>query len=102
MSLGKAEISIKAVNQNLEGVLQGVEIALARRIFLGPHPRLRFQPERPQIGKQMPEDLKLVRDRKTIELQHDRWIERGDIAVPDVASDHSEVDGGEATFETAC
>src|SRR6266536_249212 len=49
-----------------------------------------FETETAQIGRQMPEDLELIRDRKTIELQHDRRIERGDVAVPDVALDTSE------------
>src|SRR6476620_11227916 len=61
-----------------------------------------FETETTQIGKQMPKDLELVGNRKTIELQHDRWIERSDVAVPDVTRDPGEVDCGEATFETAC
>src|SRR4029079_13060442 len=54
------------------------------------------------MGKQMPEDLELVGDGKTIELQHDRWIERSDVAVPDVTRDPGEVDGSETAFQTAC
>src|SRR5438309_2411922 len=61
-----------------------------------------LEAETAQIGKQMPEDLELVGDRKAIELQHDRRIERSDVAVPDIARDASEIDGGEATLETAC
>src|SRR5438046_1627156 len=59
-----------------------------------------FETETTQIGKQMPEDLKLVGDRKTIELQHDRRIERSDVAMPDIARHSGEVDGSEAAFET--
>src|SRR5438552_18470692 len=60
-----------------------------------------FETETTQIGQQMPEDLELVGDRKTIELQHDRWIERSDVAVPDVTRDPGEVDGGETAFKIA-
>src|SRR5438132_3371283 len=68
----------------------------------GLHLPFGFEAETAQISQQMPEDLELVGNRKTIELQHDRWIERSHVAMPDVARDASEVDGGEATFETAC
>src|SRR5207253_10429954 len=61
-----------------------------------------FETETAQIGKQMPEDLELVGDRKAIELQHDRRVKRSDVAMPDVARHASEVDGSEATFESAC
>src|SRR6476620_11347030 len=61
-----------------------------------------FKTETAQIGQQMPEDLELVSDRKAIELQHDRWIERSDVAVPDVTRDPGEVDGCETAFKTAC
>src|SRR6266567_101835 len=50
----------------------------------------------------MPKNLELIRHRKAIELQHDRWVKRSNVAVPDIARDASEVDGGEATLETAC
>src|SRR5437879_12769585 len=61
-----------------------------------------FETETAQIGKQMPEDLGLGGDRKASELQHDRRVKRSDVAVPDIALNASEVDGGEATLETAC
>src|SRR2546423_12239662 len=61
-----------------------------------------FKTKTAQIGKQMPEDLELIGDRKAIELQHDRWVERSDVAVPNVTRDPGEVDGGEAAFKTAC
>src|SRR5213076_2849915 len=60
-----------------------------------------FETETTQIGKQMPEDLELVGDRKAIELQHDLLVKRRDVAVPDVARNTGEVDGGKSTFETA-
>src|SRR5438309_12002933 len=49
----------------------------------------------------MPEDLKLIGYRETIELQHHRRIKRGDVAMPDVARDAGEKDGGVAAFEAA-
>src|SRR5947208_15238535 len=66
------------------------------------HLRVGFETETTQISQQMPEDLELVGDRKTTELQHDRWIERSDVAVPDVTRDPGEVDGGETAFKIAC
>src|SRR3979411_2581761 len=65
------------------------------------HLPLGFEAEPAQIGKQMAEDLELVGDWKTIELQHDRWVKRSDVAMPDVTRDPGEVDGGKPTLETA-
>ena len=48
----------------------------------------------------MPKDLKLIGGGEAVELQHDRRIKRGDIAVPDSARYAREVDGGKAAFET--
>src|SRR5947209_19575955 len=50
----------------------------------------------------MPKDVKLVGRGKAIELQHDRWVKRSDIAVPDIARYSGKIDGGEAAFETHC
>ena len=49
----------------------------------------------------MTEDLQLIGRRKTIELQHDRRIKRGDVTMPDVSCHTGEVDSGEAAFERA-
>src|SRR5436189_605064 len=49
----------------------------------------------------MPEDLELVANRETIELQHDGRIKRGDVAMPDVAGDTREKNRGVTAFETA-
>src|SRR6266480_5984795 len=49
----------------------------------------------------MAEDLQLIRHRKTIELQHDRGIERSDVAVPDVVCNPGEEDVGVPTLERA-
>src|SRR6516225_7156220 len=49
----------------------------------------------------MPKDLQLIRSGETIELQHHRWIKRGDVAVPDVARDADEEDVGVTAFESA-
>src|SRR5437879_6287783 len=47
----------------------------------------------------MPENLKPIARGKTIELEHDRGIERRDIAMPDVARDAGEEDVGVSAFE---
>src|SRR5438034_4523762 len=49
----------------------------------------------------MPKDLELVGCGKTLELQHHRWIQRSDIAVPDVARHASEKYVGVTAFESA-
>src|ERR1700704_3832323 len=49
----------------------------------------------------MAEDLELVGRWKTIELQHDRGIKRGDVAMPDIARDAGEENGGVTAFEAA-
>ena len=49
----------------------------------------------------MAKDLELIVHRKTIELQHDRGIKRGDVAMPDVARHAGEKDVGVAAFEAA-
>src|SRR2546423_14117325 len=49
----------------------------------------------------MRKDLELIRDGKTIELQHDRRIKRSDIAVPDVPRHAGKENGGVAAFERA-
>src|SRR5882757_7774391 len=99
MSLRKAEISVEAVQQNLERVLQRLEVMLLRGILLRPHFCLRVQSERAQISEQMPEDLQLIGHRKTIEFQHDRRIKRSDIAMPDVVRNSSKEDVCVTAFE---
>src|SRR5207248_11479096 len=42
-----------------------------------------------------------IAHRKTIEFQHDRWIERSDVAVPDVVRNSGEEDISVSTFECA-
>src|SRR3954465_11788121 len=49
----------------------------------------------------MAKDLELVRGWPAIELEHDRWVERCDIAMPDVAGDPGEKDRGVAALEPA-
>src|SRR3989440_7862505 len=81
--------------------MEGVKILLLGATFRGAHARFRFEPERPQIGEQMPKDLELIARRPAIELEHDRGIERRDIAMPDVARDAGEENRGVTTFEAA-
>jgi hypothetical protein len=49
----------------------------------------------------MAENLKLVCFGKTIEREHDRRIERSDVAMPDVAGHASKEDIGVSPFEPA-
>src|SRR5215831_9627284 len=49
----------------------------------------------------MPKDLELIRCREAIELQHDRWIKRRDVAMPDVARHTGEEYVGVTAFECA-
>src|ERR1044071_9587271 len=84
MSLREPEIAVETVQQNLERIMQRLQVMLPGWILLRPHFGLRFQSERAQVSQQMPEDLQLIAHRKTIEFQHDRRIERSDIAMPDV------------------
>src|SRR6266705_2753160 len=48
----------------------------------------------------MPKNLEPVARGKAIELQHDRRIERCDVAVPDVARDAGKEDRGITALET--
>src|SRR5205085_5683703 len=91
----------KAVDQNFEGVLESVEVLLLRAVFRRSHAGLRLEPERAQIGEQMAKDLELVCRGPAIELEHDRGIERGDIAMPDVTGDAGEEDRGVTALEAA-
>src|ERR1044072_4966421 len=101
MSLGETEVAVKAVDQNLEGVLQRVKILLLGAIFRGTHARLRLQPERTQIGEQMTKNLELIGCRPAIELKHDGGIEGRDTAMPEVARNAGEKDRGIAAWESA-
>ena len=101
MSLSESQIAVETVDQNLEGILEGLEVMPFLAIFLSvrqPHLLFRFETKRPEVGQQVTKNLELVRCWETIELQHHRRIERGDIAMPDVACDASEIDGSESTL----
>ena len=52
VSLRETEIAVEAVDQNLEGVLQSVEVTLLFRIFRAAHVGFRLQAESAQIGEQ--------------------------------------------------
>ena len=64
------------------------------------HLSFRFETKGPEVGQQVTKNLKLVRCWETIELQHHGRIERGDVAMPDVACDAGEVNGSESALET--
>ena len=99
MPLRKAEIPVEAVEQNLERVLQRLQVMLLRGSFLRAHFGLRFQSERAQISEQVAKDLQLIGHWKTIEFQHDRRIERSDIAMPDIVRNSGKEDVGVTAFE---
>ena len=101
VALRETEVAVEAVDQDFEGVLQGVEMLLLGAAIRGAHARFRFEAEGAQIGEQVAEDLQLVGDREAIELQHDGGIERGDVAMPDIAHDAGVEHRGVASFETA-
>src|SRR5260370_34833154 len=102
MSLRKSEIAVKAVEQNLERVLQRMIIALSRQIVRRrAHACFRFESESAQVSQQMPENLKSISRGKAIELQHDRRIKRRHVAMPDVARDTGEEDAGVTTRDRA-
>src|SRR4029453_3065805 len=85
VSLSESEIAVKAVDQNLEGVLERFQVALLGWVLGRAHFCLRFQPKFPQIGQQMSKDLQSITRRKAIELKHDGRIKRSDVAMPDIA-----------------
>src|SRR6478672_6679163 len=101
VTLGETEVAIKAVDQDLEGVLERVEVLLLGAVFRGAHAGFRFQAEGAQVGEQMAKDLELVGRRPAIELEHDRRVKRRDIAMPDVAGDAGEKDRGVTALEPA-
>src|SRR6059058_6573456 len=74
---------------------------LSRRISFRAHSCFGFEPEVAEIGEQMPKNLQFVCDGKAIELQHDRRIKRGDVAMPDVARYTGEENVGVTAFERA-
>src|SRR5215475_14279743 len=49
----------------------------------------------------MPKDFELIRHREAVELQHDGWIKRCYVAMPDVARHTGEEDVGVTAFESA-
>ena len=101
VSLRESKVTVEAVEQNLERILQRLEMMQPGRIAFRPHSCFGFEPEIAQIREQMPKDLKLICCREAVELQHDRWIERRDVAMPDVARHTGEEDVGVTTFECA-
>ena len=104
MSLSESQIAVETVDQNLEGILERLEVMPLLAIFFSfrqLHLSFRFETKRPEVGQQVTKNLELVRCWETIELQHHRRIERGDIAMPDVACDAGEIDGSESTLKTA-
>ena len=101
VALRETEIAVEAVDQDFEGVLQRLKILLLLPIRGGAHARLGFEPESAQIGQQMAKNLELIGHREAIELEHDGRIERGDVAMPDVARDAGEKDRGVTALEAA-
>ena len=72
MSLRETKVAVKAVDQDFERVLERVKILLTLR----DRPPLRacspsIRAESAEVGEQVPENLQLIGNRKTIELKHD-------------------------------
>ena len=101
VSLRKTEIAVETVDQNLEGVLQGMEVAPLRCVLGVTHIALRLEAKGTQVGEEMAKDLELIVHRKAIELEHDRRIERSDVAMPDVARHAGEKDVGVTALKPA-
>ena len=101
VSLRESQITVEAVEKDFESVLQRLEMMLSRRISFRAHSCFGFEPEVAEIGEQMPKNLQFVCDGKAIELQHDRRIKRGDVAMPDVARYTGEENVGVTAFERA-
>ncbi len=99
MSLRESQITVEAVEKDFESVLQRLEMMLFGGILFRPHSCFGFEPEVAEIGEQMPKDLQFVGDGKAIELQHDRRIKRGDIAMPHVVRHTGEEDVSVTAFE---
>ena len=76
VALREAEVAVEAVDEDLEGVLEGVEVLLLGAIARSAHGGFCFQAKLPQIGQEAAEDLELVGDGEAIELQHDAGVEQ--------------------------
>src|SRR6185369_17276615 len=72
VSLRKTQITIEAIDQDLEGVLQSVKVTTVRRVLCLAHVRLSLKAEAPQVSEEMAKNLELIVYRETIELKHDR------------------------------
>ena len=65
VALRETEVAVEAVDQDLEGVLQRVEMLLLRAVRGGAHAGLRLETKSAQIGEEIAEDLQLVGDRES-------------------------------------
>src|SRR5262249_17362450 len=66
MSLRESKVTVEAVKQNLERILQRLEVMLSRRISFSPHFCFCFEPEVAEIREQMSKDLQLIRRREAV------------------------------------
>src|ERR1044071_9238017 len=73
----------------------------SRGISFRSHSRLGFEPELAQVREQVPKNLKFIRRREAVELQHDRRIKRCHVAMPDVARHPGKKNIGVTPFESA-
>jgi hypothetical protein len=84
----KAEIAVERIDQDFKGRLQGIAIAVAFRIFGSGREFLRLHAKTAQIAQQTGEYVQFIFTRQVVVSQHDRRIERSNVAV-EHASRHS-------------
>ena len=65
VSLRETEVAVEAVDQNLEGVLQGMKVAPLRCVLGVAHIALRLESKGAQVGEEMAKDLELIVHRES-------------------------------------
>src|SRR5215217_1159961 len=101
MSLRESKITVEAVEQNFERILQRLEMMLPGGISFGPHSCFSFEPEVAEVREQMPKDLQLICRGEAVKLQHDGRIKRCHVAMPDASGNTGEEDVRVTALECA-
>src|SRR5439155_25771061 len=70
MSLRESKVTVEAIEQNLERVLQRLKMMLSRGMSFRTHSCFCFKPEVAEIREQMPKDLHFIVLWEAVELQH--------------------------------
>src|SRR4051812_46486220 len=99
MRLRKTKIAVKGVNQNFKRLLDRVQSRTLAFVRCFLHRRLRLEPKFSKISQQAAENSEPILRGKTIEAQHHARVERGDVAVPDIARDAGEKNVRVAAFK---